>query len=151
MQITCALDWTLFERSCYFLNKQYHNWIESNTSCSNVLENSHLAVVTSEDERNFVIGLAKESVDADLLSYAYIWIGGTDYFAGEGVIEWVTGEPWDSSWDVWAANEPSEQEGAAMKEDCIAIRPLIEGDSNAGKWCDFWCTSLLISVCEREM
>ena len=67
-------------------------WDEAKAYCENL--GGYLAVVTSEDERDFVAGLL------DSHSRNFYWLGGTDE-EEEGVWKWVTGEAWSySDWDL---------------------------------------------------
>ena len=152
VQISCpGPDWTLLERSCYYFKSEYIDWIGGNTSCGQLVENSHLVTITSEEERLLVIDLVKRSLAPDALAMSFIWIGGTDYFGEEGAFQWVTGESWNPSTDMWAPNQPTDHLDENDDKDCIALTPLIEGDTNGGKFCDFWCYSYLVSVCEIEV
>ena len=64
----------------------------------------HLVVITSQDESNFVAGLAPDSGGA--------WIG-LDDKANEGDFRWATGEP--LTFTRWANGEPND----AFGEDCV--------------------------------
>lgn len=148
----------MYESSCYFVNMVYIDWLSSTNSCSNILPDSHLVVITSEPERQFIIELARYSISDTLLPYTYLWIGAQDYFGTEGVFEWITGERWDWDDSVWVPNEPSDMSGNAdagnepiPEEDCLALNPLVEGDNNAGKFLDLSCFHTLPGVCEFEL
>lgn len=75
-----------FEGHTYLVVKDSSiGWHEAEIKCEEM--GGYLAVITSEEENNFVF---------NLVSSAGIpcWLGGTDEEV-EGVWEWVTGEPWD--------------------------------------------------------
>lgn len=129
----------------------YYDWFASNDQCGNLVDASHLAVITSEQELSFLVDLAKNAIGIAVQPYTYIWIGASDYYSGEGNFMWINEETWNWGPESWAVFEPSAMETEYLQEDCVALYPVAEGDSNAGKFSDYWCTSFFPSVCEIEM
>ena len=73
------------------------SWNQAYKICEDL--GGHLVTVTSKEENDFVMNLAKSaSVNK------YIWLGGADY-GSEGSWYWVTAEPF--SYSNWNTNEPN--------------------------------------------
>lgn len=129
----------------------YYDWFASNDQCGYRVDASHLAVITTEQELSFLLDLARNTIDISLQPYTHIWIGASNYNSEEGNFMWINEESWNWGPEIWAVFEPSAMETEYLQEDCVALYPVTEGGSNAGKFNDLLCTSFFPSVCEIEM
>lgn len=88
------------------------SWEEAEQKCQD--KGGHLVTITSQDEMNQMIKLAKTK------KTIYVWIGGYTSFDSEGNIfgHWVTGE--DFSYTAWSKGEPSRND-----KDNVAERYLM--------------------------
>ncbi|XP_063408183.1 C-type mannose receptor 2-like [Mytilus trossulus] len=91
----CPPSWDLFEGNCYLVSQDQKYWHDSKVYCEE--QQSMLVEVISENENNFLKGMADEDM-------AFYWIGATDIDT-EGV--WI----WDKSQTVltftgWFPGQP---------------------------------------------
>lgn len=75
------------------------SWTEAKEFCESL--GGHLAVITSEDEQNFIDNLIKTS------SKSSFWLGG--YEVGYDNWKWITGEPWN--YTNWKRGQPDHSFG----------------------------------------
>ncbi|XP_062343415.1 C-type lectin domain family 4 member D-like isoform X2 [Cinclus cinclus] len=94
----CPRGWRRFERSCYFLSLDKMNWTESEQNCTGM--GSHLVVINSRAEQEFVSGQIKEARDRE-----NFYIG---LFAEKvGQWQWVDKTPYNETAAFWRHYEPS--------------------------------------------
>ncbi|XP_062370882.1 C-type lectin domain family 4 member D-like [Cinclus cinclus] len=94
----CPRGWRRFERSCYFLSLDKMNWTESEQNCTGM--GSHLVVINSRAEQEFVSGQTKKARDRE-----NFYIG---LFAEKvGQWQWVDKTPYNETAAFWRHNEPS--------------------------------------------
>ncbi|ELU18652.1 hypothetical protein CAPTEDRAFT_209208 [Capitella teleta] len=128
----CADGWTYFSNKCYFYtNGNYVNFYTAVSSCTSV--NAALAKITSNEENNFVTGLAKEQGRLGIREE--FWIGLRREDASEW--RWLDGSlHTGADYQNWAENEPQEH------EECVKIRGSTE-------WYGFGCsTDIEGFICE---
>ncbi|XP_001370467.1 asialoglycoprotein receptor 1 isoform X1 [Monodelphis domestica] len=131
-RICCPLGWLEFEESCYWFSRTGKSWNEAEKYCQ--LENSHLVVINSWNEQNFV---------AHHTSPAFAWIGLTD---AEGLWKWVDGTSYDSAIKNWMPTQPDNWYGHGLGggEDCAHLHA-------DGGWNDDVCQRPYRWVCEMKL
>nr|DBA29608.1 TPA: hypothetical protein GDO54_005679 [Pyxicephalus adspersus] len=129
---TCPSGWSTFQSSCYFFPFAGKSWIESKKFCED--KDSHLVVINTEEEQNFVFGITKGK---------YIWIGLTDV---EGSWKWVDGTDYNSTPKNWIPGQPDEYYGHGLGggEDCAHLH-------RSGQWNDDHCSRTYNYICEMDM
>ncbi|XP_068128057.1 asialoglycoprotein receptor 1-like [Hyperolius riggenbachi] len=128
---TCKPGWKAFQLSCYFYSSAGKSWTESKRTCETM--NSHLVVINSEEEQDFLFVLTKGK---------YTWIGLTDV---SGTWKWVDGTSEDSAIKNWRPNQPDEFYGHGLGggEDCAHMH-------DDGRWNDDHCSRGYSYLCEVE-
>lgn len=128
----CPLHWTEHEGSCYWFSESEKSWPEADKYCR--LENSHLVVVNSLEEQNFL-----QNRLANVLS----WMGLTDQ---NGPWRWVDGTDFDKGFKNWRPLQPDNWHGHMLGggEDCAHF-------SYDGRWNDDVCQRHYHWICETEL
>ncbi|CAI9599908.1 unnamed protein product [Staurois parvus] len=127
---TCETGWQPFKGSCYFFTNLRSNWMKARSSC--VIKGADLAVITSEEEQNFI---SRQTGDQPY------WIGLND-IEEEGKWTWVDGTDYASSYKAWMPNQPSDSD---KNEDCAHLL-------SKGKWNDNKCSHAeLMALCEKKL
>ncbi|XP_073479355.1 C-type lectin domain family 10 member A-like [Aquarana catesbeiana] len=128
----CSEGWNHYGLSCYYLSSDSIPWNASNKECEN--KEAHLVVINSEEEMNFLRGIANGQ---------YSWIGLTD---ADGTWRWVDGTPYDITPKFWGNTQPDDWKGHGLGggEDCAGI-----GYGN--DWNDFHCSEKINYICEKKM
>ncbi len=108
--------------SCYRLVQTPRSWTQAEADCADDAVGAHLAVVSNLGEfQAFQNALGND-----------IWLGASDRKT-EGTFLNVTGGPMLDNASLWAPNQPDEGgNGAAMPEDCVAIRDNGLNDDGCG-------------------
>ncbi|XP_028617286.1 C-type lectin domain family 10 member A-like isoform X1 [Grammomys surdaster] len=125
----CPLHWTEHEGSCYWFSQSGKSWPEADKYCR--LENSHLVVVNSLEEQNFL---------QTLLANQISWIGLTDQ---NGPWRWVDGTDFEKGFKYWAPEQPDNWYGHGLGggEDCVHF-------TSDGRWNDNVCQRPYRWICE---
>ncbi|XP_038640510.1 uncharacterized protein LOC119956998 [Scyliorhinus canicula] len=123
----CPPNWHLFNRACYYFSNQTGTWQFAKQQCST--EHSHLLVINSSEEQNFITEAANNSM---------YWIGLRDI--GGGNWTWVDDTICRSSSTFWSVGEPNNWNGKT--EDCVHIE-------DEGRWNDIQCSANLSWICEK--
>ncbi|KAM4749443.1 C-type lectin domain family 10 member A-like [Rhinophrynus dorsalis] len=128
----CPQSWSQFSLSCYYVSKISNSWDESKKVCEGL--NSHLVVINSEDEQDYVTGIAKRQ---------YTWIGLSDE---NGPWKWVDGTLYDSNVKFWIPGQPDDYTGHGLGggEDCAHLH-------GNGQWNDDHCSRKYRYMCEKEI
>ncbi|XP_035155650.2 C-type lectin domain family 10 member A isoform X1 [Callithrix jacchus] len=128
----CPINWVEHQGSCYWFSRSGKTWPEAERYCQ--LENTHLVVINSREEQNFV--------QAHLGS-AYTWMGLSD---PEGVWKWVDGTDYSSGFQNWKPGQPDDWQGHGLGggEDCAHFHP-------DGRWNDDVCQRSYHWVCEAGL
>ncbi|XP_027712974.1 asialoglycoprotein receptor 1 [Vombatus ursinus] len=128
-KMCCPLGWLEFEESCYWFSHTGKSWTEAEKYCQ--MENSHLVVINSWNEQNFV---------SHHTSPVFAWIGLTD---AEGTWKWVDGTSYDSTIKNWMPAQPDNWYGHGLGggEDCVHLH-------SDGSWNDDVCQRPYRWVCE---
>ncbi|XP_043819078.1 asialoglycoprotein receptor 1-like isoform X1 [Dromiciops gliroides] len=131
-KICCPLGWLEFDVNCYWFSRTGKSWNEAEKYCQ--MENSHLVVINSWNEQNFV---------SHHTSPAFAWIGLTD---AEGTWKWVDGTSYDSNIKNWMPSQPDNWYGHGLGggEDCAHLH-------SDGSWNDDVCQRPYRWVCEMEL
>ncbi|XP_067877342.1 C-type lectin domain family 10 member A-like isoform X2 [Heterodontus francisci] len=124
----CPPNWYQFNQGCYYFSTRKGSWQFATQQCS--LKNSHLLVINSILEQNFIKVAANPSM---------YWIGLSDV-AIEGNWQWVDGTNFRSSPTFWADGEPNNMQNG---EDCAHI-------DDKGRWNDNKCSSSYSWICEKK-
>ncbi|XP_068128367.1 hepatic lectin-like [Hyperolius riggenbachi] len=124
---SCESGWVEFAGHCYFFSTVELNWKDAVDMC--LSRQSHLAVITSAAEQNFLAMQANGT---------WYWIGLTDE-GTDNRFWWIDGTPY--SYSSWAPWEPNNVEG---KEHCVELW-------HEGKWNDYVCSNNLTAICEKRM
>ncbi|XP_028678531.1 hepatic lectin-like [Erpetoichthys calabaricus] len=119
-----AYNWFDFGRHKYYFSIERRNWMAARDACVSVF--SYLAVINSEDEKNFI----KNKITEDF------WVGLSD-LEKENEWKWITGESVDKRF--WAPGEPNNQN----EEDCGEFK-------KSGTLNDIPCTAEKLWVCEKN-
>lgn len=117
----------------YELYDIHVSWNQAYKICEDL--GGHLVTVTSKEENDFVMNLAKSASVSK-----YIWLGGADY-GSEGNWYWITAEPF--SYSNWSTNEPNNTD---EKEHFLNM-------FGSGTWNDMpvdAVTNTMTFVCEYE-
>ncbi|XP_016043004.1 C-type lectin domain family 10 member A-like isoform X2 [Erinaceus europaeus] len=127
----CPLNWLEFEGSCYWFSRSGKPWAEAEKYCQ--LEDSHLVVINSKDEQDFV---------QKHIGSSYTWMGLSD---PEGVWKWVDGTDYETNFKNWRPGQPDDWHGHGLGggEDCAHFHP-------DGKWNDDVCQRLYQWACETS-
>jgi len=121
----CPEGAQLFQDACYYVNRyEMYSWKAAKCECEE--RGMQLASVHSQEEQDFVYGLAKGH---------YLWLGINDQ-AEEGNFIWPDGTAVDYTNWLWGAPEG--------KEDCVNISPW------TGKWREDRCKERIGFVCRSE-
>ncbi|KFQ89393.1 C-type lectin domain family 4 member E, partial [Phoenicopterus ruber ruber] len=107
----CPKGWKHFQDKCYYLSSDTMSWGESEQNCTGM--GSHLVVVNSAAEQEFLFNLAK-----GVLTTAYetkYYIGLTAYKNGQW--QWVDQTPYKKAATFWKPGEPN----LLFAEKCVAI------------------------------
>ncbi|XP_075441136.1 asialoglycoprotein receptor 1-like isoform X2 [Ascaphus truei] len=128
----CPPDWDPFSGSCYFFFRAVKSWTDSKKSCES--ENSHLVVINTQEEQNYIQGITVP---------VYTWIGLTDV---DGEWKWDDGTRYDSALKNWLPGQPDEYFGHGLGggEDCAHLH-------RKGQWNDDHCSRHYSYICEKSM
>lgn len=131
-EITCPSGWIKNHLSCYLFSNEGKSWEDAKKICE--AKKSHLVVINSEEEQNFVFGITKGK---------YTWIGLTDV---SGDWKWVDGTKYDSTPKNWIPGQPDEYFGHGLGggEDCAHLH-------QNGEWNDDHCSRRYWYLCEMNM
>ncbi|XP_073480467.1 uncharacterized protein [Aquarana catesbeiana] len=128
----CSEGWKHYGLSCYYLSSDKKPWIASKKDCED--RKAHLVVINSEEEMNFLRGIANRKT---------FWIGLTD---ADGTWRWVDGTPYDITPKFWEQNQPDDWKGHGLGggEDCAALK-------NGNDWNDAPCSENVHDICEKKI
>ncbi|XP_053121660.1 asialoglycoprotein receptor 1-like isoform X2 [Hemicordylus capensis] len=129
--ICCPRGWTAFSRSCYWAAPAEKSWEEAKADCQE--KGSHLAIITSYQEQQFVFQQTKSR---------HTWIGLS--FTG-GSWKWVDGNIYTVRRIDWKPGEPDTY-SPRMGEVAHCVH-LYHGD---GLWSDEHCARRYSWLCEME-
>ncbi|XP_075061075.1 asialoglycoprotein receptor 1-like [Mixophyes fleayi] len=129
---TCPGVWSIFQLSCYLFSTEVKSWSDSKKACEE--KGSHMVVINSEEEQNFLFTMTKGK---------YTWIGLTD---SSGDWKWVDGTRYDSTPKYWIPGQPDDFYGHQLGggEDCAHLH-------NNGKWNDDHCSRPYWYLCEMDL
>uniref|UniRef100_A0A8C5S9D0 C-type lectin domain-containing protein n=1 Tax=Laticauda laticaudata TaxID=8630 RepID=A0A8C5S9D0_LATLA len=119
-------SWQRFQTNVYYFSDTEENWDMARKTCAD--HDSHLVIINSKQEQDFVIQTLKNS----------IWLGLSDT-EKEGTWHWVDGSPLKER--SWRKGEPNN--GGNNGEDCAVLY-------KEGKWNDIHCDKRVKFVCEKE-
>ncbi|XP_069808703.1 asialoglycoprotein receptor 1-like isoform X2 [Dendropsophus ebraccatus] len=130
--IQCPPGWSRNQLSCYFFSKDGKSWEDAKKICE--AQSAHMVVINTEEEQNFIFGIAKGK---------YTWIGLTDV---SGEWKWVDGTKYDSTPQDWLPGQPDEYFGHGLGggEDCAHLH-------KNGQWNDDHCSRRYWYLCEMNM
>ncbi|XP_007950500.1 asialoglycoprotein receptor 1 [Orycteropus afer afer] len=128
----CPVNWVEHEGSCYWFSRSGKPWPEAQNYC--LLEDAHLAVVTSWEEQNFI---QRHTGSANT------WIGLTDQ---NGPWKWVDGTDYETGFKNWRPEQPDDWYGHGLGggEDCAHF-------TDNGRWNDDVCQRPYRWVCETGL
>ncbi|KFP98348.1 C-type lectin domain family 4 member E, partial [Leptosomus discolor] len=107
----CPEGWRCFQEKCYYLSTDRMSWFESEQNCTGM--GSHLVVINSKEEQEFLFNLAK-GVFTNAYETKY-YIGLTAYKNGQW--QWVDQTPYTKTATFWKHGEPN----LLFAEKCAAI------------------------------
>ncbi|NXS61477.1 CLC4E protein, partial [Brachypteracias leptosomus] len=107
----CPKGWRHFQEKCYYLSTDKMSWVESEQNYTGM--GSHLVVINSKAEQEFLFNLAKR-----IFTNGYE----TKYYIGLSVYEngqwqWVDQTPYKKADTFWKPGEPN----LLFTEKCAAI------------------------------
>lgn len=129
----CPLGWDQFRSSCFLFSKSSLSWHEARDWCSS--HESHLLILNSDEEWNFVIQLA---------SGTFFWIGLSDERTGKW--EWVNQTPYVMNRRRWKPGQPDSWTHHGLgpgDEDCAHLH-------HDGRLNDLHCSTRLRYICQRH-
>ncbi|KAM5306475.1 asialoglycoprotein receptor 1-like [Glossophaga mutica] len=128
----CPVNWLEHECSCYWFSSTRKLWPEAEKYCQ--LENSHLVVIGSWEEQEF---LEQRTYPMDT------WMGLHDQ---DGPWTWVDGTDYEKGFQFWSPHQPDNWNGhdTGGDEDCAHI-------TGCGRWNDNMCTWSFRWVCEKKL
>ncbi|XP_039628378.1 CD209 antigen-like protein E isoform X4 [Polypterus senegalus] len=121
---TANSNWSDLSGHQYYFSSNRLSWTSARDTCTSM--SSYLAVVTTEQEQDFIISKMRERS----------WVGLSD-LEEESVWKWTTGEPVEQSF--WESGEPNNE----FDEDCGEIK-------ENGKLNDIPCNLRRRFVCEKD-
>uniref|UniRef100_G1KTH1 C-type lectin domain-containing protein n=1 Tax=Anolis carolinensis TaxID=28377 RepID=G1KTH1_ANOCA len=121
------LQWEEFGDSCYYFSDTTEQWENAKKICAAV--NSHLIIINSNTEQNFVVQKIKQTS---------VWLGLHDTEV-EGTWRWVDGSLLERN-GYWKSGEPNDAHGA---EDCAVLY-------KEKNWNDIPCDKNVQFVCEKS-
>ncbi|KAG6925344.1 C-type lectin domain family 4 member E-like [Chelydra serpentina] len=133
----CPMGWEHFQSSCYYFSKDIMTWSDSETNCTGM--GSHLVVINTGTEQDFILNWTKRTVTATTGKSYYI--GLTDQ-AQEGQWRWVDQTPYNETAVFWRPNEPSN----VTQENCAVMQ--IDTTANRKNWNDNPCSVTVHRICE---
>ncbi|XP_062619832.1 von Willebrand factor D and EGF domain-containing protein-like, partial [Saccostrea cucullata] len=125
--LTCASNWTQYDRNCYRLYTSVKDWIGAYRYCQ--LEDSILVDIASESEQNFL---------QDFVNGRDVWIGASSIFVNGQWLWYGSHQYWN--YTNWNTNEP---DNAGSVEICTTL-------DNEGKWSDRDCGQQRAFVCKQR-
>ncbi|XP_017685564.1 PREDICTED: C-type lectin domain family 4 member E-like [Lepidothrix coronata] len=138
----CPKRWRRFQNSCYFLSLDTMSWAGSEQNCTGM--GSHLVVINSREEQEFLFNLAKEKVTNTYETKYYI--GLTSYQNGQW--QWVDQTPYEKIATFWKPGEPN----LLFAERCAAIHVKGNRDSNTySNWNNILCFTSCYRICEMAV
>ncbi|XP_055983739.1 C-type lectin domain family 4 member F-like [Sorex fumeus] len=123
--------WKIYNGALYYFSQTKKSWQDAENFC--VSWGAHLASVTSEEEKDFLVTFTKDS---------FHWIGLTDQ-GTEGVWYWIDKTPFNDaqSKKFWDKNQPDNwMYGEGRSEDCVQMQQ---------KWNDMYCNAPYQWVCKK--
>ncbi|KAM7068571.1 C-type lectin domain family 10 member A-like [Molossus nigricans] len=128
----CPMNWLEHQGSCYWFSGTELTWHEAEKYCQ--LENSHLVVINSREEQNFV---------QKHIGFPFSWMGLSD---AEGYWKWADGTDYKTNFKNWAPGQPDDWQdhGLGGGEDCAHFRP-------DGSWNDDACQRPYYWICETSL
>ncbi|XP_073479348.1 uncharacterized protein [Aquarana catesbeiana] len=131
----CSEGWRHYGLHCYYLSSDKKPWKASRKDCENM--EAHLVVINSEEEMNFLRGIANEQS---------FWIGLTD---PDGTWRWVDRTPYNITPKFWGKDQPDDWKdhnfkGGEKGEDCATLRDGYD-------WNDRHCSEKIKYICEKKM
>ncbi|XP_030335735.1 C-type lectin domain family 4 member E-like isoform X3 [Strigops habroptila] len=135
----CPKGWKRFQGSCYYLSDDVMSWAASEQNCTGM--GSHLVVINSKAEQDFLFNLAK-----GVFTTAYetkYYIGLTAYKTGQW--QWVDQTPYKKTTTFWKPGEPN----LLFAEKCAAIHVKGNTDSSTySNWNNVLCFTSCYRICE---
>ncbi|CAI5766307.1 C-type lectin domain-containing protein [Podarcis lilfordi] len=122
---TNPLSWHEFLGSCYYYSEDEKQWEDARKFCITI--SSHLVIINSKREQNFVVTKIK---------LTSVWIGISDA-VNEGAWQWVDGTA--PTERFWRQGEPNNNDGV---ENCAVLY-------KEGNWNDIDCNLKVHFVCEK--
>ncbi|XP_026798236.3 C-type lectin domain family 6 member A-like [Pangasianodon hypophthalmus] len=134
----CEEGWKAFGLKCYYFSTEKLNWTQSRDDC--VENGSHLVIITSQSEQNFVSSHIKETH----------WIGLND-LETEGKWMWVNNQPLNETGvTFWYSEGPKQPDNWKNQdpsgENCAALG---DANGNTHRWFDASCCTLKKWICEK--
>ncbi|XP_010298300.2 C-type lectin domain family 4 member E isoform X1 [Balearica regulorum gibbericeps] len=138
----CPKGWKRFQESCYYLSEDMMRWAESVQNCTGM--GSHLVVINSKAEQEFLFNLAKR-VFTNAYETKY-YIGLTAYENGQW--QWVDQTPYKKAATFWKPGEPN----LLFAEKCAAIHVKGNTDSSTySNWNNILCFTSCYRICELSV
>nr|XP_009936169.1 PREDICTED: C-type lectin domain family 4 member E-like [Opisthocomus hoazin] len=138
----CPKGWKRFQKSCYYLSADLMPLAESEQNCTGM--GSHLAVITSEAEQEFLYNLAKGAATNAYETKYYIGLSAS----GNGQWQWVDQTPYEKAATFWKPGEPN----LLFAEKCAAIHIKGKTDSNTySNWNNILCFTSCYRICEQAV
>ncbi|XP_026719824.1 C-type lectin domain family 6 member A-like [Athene cunicularia] len=135
----CPKGWKRFQKSCYYISDDTMSWAESVQNCTGM--GSHLVVINSKAEQEFLFNLAKGVVTNDYETKYYI--GLSAYKTGQW--QWVDQTPYKVADTFWKPGEPN----LLFAEKCAAIHVKGNTDSSTySNWNNILCFTSCYRICE---
>ncbi|KAM6438696.1 C-type lectin domain family 4 member E-like [Rhynochetos jubatus] len=135
----CPKGWKRFQKGCYFLSEDAMPMDESVQNCTGM--GSHLVVINSEAEQEFLFKLAKGAFPNAYETKYYI--GLTAYKTGQW--QWVDQTPYEKAATFWKPGEPN----LLFVEKCAAIHVKGNADSSTySNWNNILCFTSCYRICE---
>nr|XP_048300217.1 C-type lectin domain family 6 member A isoform X4 [Myodes glareolus] len=127
----CPSHWKSFGSSCYHISTDKNNWNISEQKC--IKMGSHLVVINTEAEQNFIIQQLNKSI-------AY-FLGLSDP-QGNGQWQWIDNTPCSQNIRFWHLNEPN-----LPDERCALV---VHWDPTGWGWNNVFCKHKYNSICEMK-
>ncbi|XP_062979555.1 C-type lectin domain family 17, member A-like [Elgaria multicarinata webbii] len=121
------LQWHKFQEKCYYFSETREQWENARNFCATA--NSHLVIINSKQEQDFVVKNIEHS----------IWLGLSDAET-ESHWRWVDGSQLAETF--WRQGEPNDG-GRDRSEDCAVLY-------KEGKWNDISCGIEVLFACEKR-
>ena len=136
---------SVYNGHTYFVVEESASWFDAKKACEEM--GGHLATINDKQEEDYLIQLLLSKYGKD--RFQWVWLGARTN--NDGVMEWITGEPFVYS--NWHKNQP---DSSSTGEDCLELRNYYhdeQGQPCLGEfnWNDALSSKKMYYICEWDI